>query len=111
ADPDEPYYPDDPINTTECGDGSNVSSVSRGYQYLSRLTGGLRFPLCRPSFNPICDAIAQGVVDTAEVPCQYDFPTVSGIINPSNISVAFKPGSGADRAFTKVTNEAARGSS
>ncbi len=111
ANADEPYYPDDPINTTECGDGSNVEAVSRGYQYLSKLTGGLRFPLCRPSFNPIFDAIAQGVVDTAEVPCQYDFPTVSGIINPNNISVAFQPGTGADRSFTKVTNEAACGSS
>jgi hypothetical protein len=101
---DEPYQSDEPINTQECGDGSNVDAVSRGYQYLSKLTGGLRFPLCRPSFDPIFDAIAQGVIDTAEVPCQYDFPTVNGIINPNNIKMTFKPGAGADQSFAKVAN-------
>jgi hypothetical protein len=95
------YQPGEAVRGTKCG---SADSASTGWEELSKRTNGLRYPICNTSFNPVFDAIAQGVIDSAEVPCQYDFPTVNGIINPNNIKVTFKPGTGADQSFAKVAN-------
>src|SRR5690606_12528978 len=109
-----PWSPDAGIVTSECGTGSQADGFGTGYQTLSRLTGGLRYPICSQgnppttNFDPIFHAIAQGVIDTAAIPCEYDFPDVDGIINPANIKVRYTPnGGGSEVEFSRVTNEAA----
>lgn len=110
------WDPADAIVTSECGTGSQASGFGTGYQALSRLTGGLRYPICaqgappETNFNPIFNEIAQGVIETAAIPCEYDFPEVEGIINPDNITVRYAPTGGGDEIqFNRVTNEAACG--
>ena len=46
-DPTEPYSPDEPVQEELCaGEHSSVLNSGEVYQELSRITGGLRFPLC-----------------------------------------------------------------
>src|SRR5690606_19423315 len=42
--PTEPYDANDPFVTTKCGTGAVY--VGPGYQWLTKATGGLRFPIC-----------------------------------------------------------------
>jgi hypothetical protein len=78
------------------------------------LTGGLRYPICAQGnpavtdFSPIFSEIAQGVIETAAIPCEFDFPTVSGIINPANIRVNYTPSAGGTAVeFNRVTEAGA----
>jgi hypothetical protein len=107
ADDPTPLEPDDPVNNTVCdrpGGDSNDDGVRAGvgYQELSRMTGGLRYPSCfNDNFNDIFSAIAQGVIDSSVVPCQFEIPDVDGIINVQNITAVYQPGGGGTpRTFT-----------
>lgn len=71
--------PSAPILTgdaNECTDnGNTVSSPGEDHQALARLTGGLRYSSCRTdNYDPIFTAIAQAVVEGAQLPCEYDVP-------------------------------------
>ncbi len=104
---DHPWQPGDDVVGSNCSPGSEGRGT--GYQQLSRLTGGLRYPICvvdgGGDFNPIFDEIAQGVIETAALPCEYDFPDVDGLINPDNIKVNYTPNGGGDAVeFNRVTN-------
>jgi hypothetical protein len=58
------------LTTTTCGTGSEGPGT--GYQALSKLTGGLRYPICQNStFDSIFNAIATEVVTTASASCDY----------------------------------------
>jgi hypothetical protein len=113
-----PLTPSDPVETRCCrGDGGvqttcqgttgqrlqDSSEPGLGYQYLSILTGGLRYPSCYNSnFNDIFDKIAEGVVEQAQASCEYDVPEPShGIVDFSQTRVSYKPGSGASVPLTR----------
>jgi hypothetical protein len=66
------HAPDAPLVGDRCGD--EVMSEALGYQALSRLTGGLRYPSCSPSFTTIFNEIAKGVIEGAQLPCHYELP-------------------------------------
>lgn len=82
---DAPYEPTEPAatkaNTDMCSSGANPG---RGYDALSRLTGGLRFPVCAADeaagmnntagFTAIFKRIAQGVVEGTKVACDFAMP-------------------------------------
>jgi hypothetical protein len=108
------WEPEAAIQTSECGTGDQAAGYGTGYQALSRLTGGLRYPICaqgdpaETNFNPIFNEIALGVIETAAIPCEFDFPEVDGIINPANIKVRYTPSGGGDEIeFNRVTDEGA----
>lgn len=106
----DPWAPTDAMVGSTCDSGPPGRGA--GYQALSRLTGGLRYPICAVDgggdFDPIFDEIAQGVIESAAIPCEYDFPTVDGIINPDNIVVNYTPsGGGSEVTFNRVTDMAA----
>ncbi|MBI4705297.1 MAG: hypothetical protein HY744_29680 [Deltaproteobacteria bacterium] len=68
-----------------------------GYQWLSKMTGGLRFPLCDPShFDVVFDEIAQGVIEGALVPCQLNYPQPAGgkKVVRASIKIEYAPGDG-----------------
>ena len=103
----EPWLPTDPVTTAEC---STAADPGTGYQALSNLTGGLKFPVCEGAgFDSVFEAIAQGVVQGAAVPCEFGIPTIdAGVIDPDQVKVEYTPGNG-DPAITydPVANEAA----
>jgi hypothetical protein len=96
----------DPINggqTTNTGEGAGI-----GYQYLSTLTGALRFPSCfTDQYSQIFNDVAQGVADVATVPCEFDIDldAINGIINPNNVTITYTPGSGNTEQFSRVSSD------
>jgi hypothetical protein len=66
------YVPGDPVVTGHCSSAVNPGT---GYQVLSQLTGGLRFPICQfASFDVVFQAIAKGVIAGAKVACEFQVP-------------------------------------
>jgi hypothetical protein len=113
-----PLTPSDPVETRCCrGDGGvqttcqgttgarlqDSAEPGLGYQYLSILTGGLRYPSCYNSnFNDIFNKIAEGVIEQAQASCEYDVPTPShGIVDFVQTRVSYQPGSGASVPLTR----------
>ncbi|HSU41251.1 MAG TPA: hypothetical protein VLJ38_16860 [Polyangiaceae bacterium] len=122
-----PLTPNDPVETRCCrGNGTAQSACpgttqapaedsaepGLGYQYLSILTGGLRYPSCYNSnFNDIFNKIAEGVVEQAQVSCEYDVPKPShGIVDFNQTRVAYQPGSGASVPLARHPSAADCGS-
>ncbi|MSP23786.1 MAG: hypothetical protein EXR75_01200 [Myxococcales bacterium] len=67
------FGPFDPVTTDKCLPGAVNSGIA--YQWLSKGTGGLRFPLCNAAgYSAIFNDIAAGVVEGAAVPCEIAFP-------------------------------------
>jgi hypothetical protein len=73
------------------GDGADPG---QGYQYLSIMTGGLRYPSCyNNNFDAIFNAIAQGVIEGSRASCEYDIPTnTNGIIDLNQTVVRYRAG-------------------
>lgn len=94
ASADHSYPPTDPIVTGSCPTGQNPGM---GYQALSQLTGGLRFPVCEGSgFDAVFQEIAQGVIEGAKVACEFPIPDPpSGKeLDLATITVEYTPGGG-----------------
>jgi hypothetical protein len=88
------------------GDGAGPG---QGYQYLSIMTGGLRYPSCYNSnFDAIFNAIAQGVIDRAGLSCEYAVPpNPNGIIDPDQTKISYVPTSGSPVALERRASDAA----
>ena len=90
-----PWLPVDPINVDECrANDNNVETAGTGYQALSVLTGGLRYPICENgNFDAIFRAIAQGIVQGAELSCEYDIPAPPDgqVLDPNRVNLLFQP--------------------
>jgi hypothetical protein len=95
------WAPTDPIQTTKCASAYNTGV---GYQELSQLTGGLRFPVCETSsYDVVFQAVAAGVVDGAKAQCEYAVPELPIGKELAQIYVEYTPGNGgAVQKFTKV---------
>ncbi|MBK9071399.1 MAG: hypothetical protein IPL79_10410 [Myxococcales bacterium] len=101
------YAPTEAVATSACSTAVNAGSV---YQELSRLTGGLRFPLCQTnSYDVVFNAVAQDVIDSVSLPCSFAIPEpATGTIDPDRIIVNYTPGNGGDPiSLTRVIDEAA----
>lgn len=122
-----PLTPSDPVETRCCkGDGTaqatcqgttgpNLQDSSEpgiGYQALSILTGGLRYPSCYNSnFNDIFNKIAEGVIEGAKASCEYDVPKPThGIVDFDQTRVSYKPGSGVSVPLDRHQSDADCGS-
>jgi hypothetical protein len=91
--------------------GKCTTAVNPGatQQALSRLTGGLRFPVCDPAkYDTVFKTVAQGVVLGAQISCEFDVPQPPPGYNISNrIYVEYTPGSaGAAELFRQVGSSA-----
>ena len=106
----DPWEAFDGVTSEKCTPGS--VSPCTAYQWLSKGTGGLRFPLCDPTgYNAVFNDIAAGVVSGASVPCEFELPDPppGQMLDLDTISLIYKPGMGAKEDFFKVDNEAACG--
>jgi hypothetical protein len=103
-----------PQGTCQGTTGANLNNSANpgvGYQELSIMTGGLRYPSCyTANFNGIFNKIAEGVIDQASASCQYDVPKPShGIVDINQAQISYKPGSGASVPLTRRSSDTACG--
>jgi hypothetical protein len=96
--PTEAYLPEEPLVAEECtGNEGDVTSVGTTYQELSRLTGGLRFPLCQfDAYDVVFQRIAEDVVQTSTIACDFAIPSdpAGANLDLENIAVSYTPGNG-----------------
>jgi hypothetical protein len=72
----EPYQASEPVQAATCVKaGLPLRSAGETYQELSRLTGGLRFPICLSSFyDVVFREIAGKVIAQSNIACDFPVP-------------------------------------
>lgn len=93
ANPLEPYEPGEPIIGAVKSEACS-SAVQPGwtYQWLSKETGGLRFPVCQfSSYDAVFQAIATNVIDEVNPACSYEVVTPPGV-DLRSLDVTYHPG-------------------
>ena len=100
----------EPVTTQECipngSDGTPVDPGT-GYQALSILTEGYRYPTCALDYTEIFKLMAQGVIEGAVAPCEFELPKPpeGETLDPSTIEIVYKPGDGGpDVTFLQVAS-------
>jgi hypothetical protein len=92
----EPYLAADPVQSEECeGDVVNAGPT---YQELSRLTGGMRFPLCQFSgYDAVFQRIANDVLLTTTGACDFAIPEPpeGRMLDLDKVAVSYQPIGGA----------------
>jgi hypothetical protein len=86
---------DSPMQMGRCEVGSEGPGT--GYQALSRLTGGLRYPSCdSQDFDAIFNTIADGIIAGAELDCTWAIPEAPAgqRLDPQRVNVRYTPGQG-----------------
>ena len=88
----KPHPPDAPIVTEKCG--ADAIAPATGYQALSKLTGGLRYPTCGHDYTTIFKAMAKDVIDSSILACDYAMPPspAEGKIDPATAVVRYTSG-------------------
>jgi hypothetical protein len=104
ANPAEAYQPTEGLVNSKC-----PSAVNPGlrYQELSRSTNGLRFQMCEPSlYGTVFQAVAQGVVASAQVACDFAVPSPpAGFTLANRIYVTYTPSNGGPATeFLQIPN-------
>ena len=61
-----------PITSETCGVGAE--NPGSGYQALSLLTGGYRYPSCASDFTEMFQLMSQRVISGSKIPCAFDIP-------------------------------------
>lgn len=125
ANPPSPLAPTEPVETKCCQNNSttsrtcpNTSSDTAGgiryglaYQELSRMSGGLRYPICfNSNFDDVFNAIAEDVVEVSKVSCDFALQNVeSADINTATVRFQ-KASSSSSTELTRASSLAACGS-
>ena len=103
-----PYPPEAPMVLNQCPTGV---APGTGYQGLSIMTGGIRFPVCKhESYNFIFQAIANTVISGTKLTCEFSVPEPppGETIDLDTVVVEFTPGGGGPkRYFDQVAGPAA----
>ena len=92
--PTTPYNSADPVIEDEC-----PSAIDPGqtYQWLSKGTGGYRYPVCQHAdYGPIFEQIANDVLVTTAIPCMIDLPDepMGESFDLTAVEVGFTPAAG-----------------
>jgi hypothetical protein len=101
---DLPWPADAPIVSTDCV-GFSGKEPGEPMQQVSKLTGGLRFPLCQyASFDALFETVATGVIETTPVACELAIPPAEdgGMIDPDTLEVEYTGGGGQLHVFHQV---------
>jgi hypothetical protein len=91
----DPYSASDPIETRECT--GRVFNAGATYQELSRLTDGLRFPICEfDGYDSVFRSIATDVVLGSRSVCNFEIPSAPAgrELDLDKIAVSYEPGAG-----------------
>ncbi len=110
SNPLEPYLPNEPAVSGSC---STAPAPGTGYQWLSKGTNVLRFPVCSyQSYDSVFQDIAAGVVEGTQVPCEIVIPDEppGDEYDLSKATVLYTPGgTTVPEEFTQVPSLAACG--
>lgn len=90
------YAPGDALVTGVC---DTAEASGTGYQVLSQMTGGLRFPICEyEHFDVVFQEIAKGVIEGAKVDCEFAMPEPpeGETLDLATVVIAYTPGSGGE---------------
>lgn len=105
--PTEAYLPDEPIQTGICGE---VEAPGVQYQELSKMTGGLRFPLCRAdAYDTVFRSIASDVITRSEVACDFPVPPppIGETLDLTKVAVSYRPSADAlEQTYGQALNVA-----
>lgn len=73
---DAAYRPEEPLVFDRCTNANRLaSSAGPTYQTLSRLTGGLRYPICHlDNYDAIFESIAADSIDRSGLGCRFPAP-------------------------------------
>jgi hypothetical protein len=112
AAPAEAYAPSEPVELRQCtGNRNSVFNAGPVYQDLSRLTGGLRFPICQfDAYDVVFRSIAAAVVSTTRIACGFAVPSPGAgtSVDLDKVAVSYAPGGGGPvQVFGQVTDAAA----
>ena len=101
--PGQSYDEFEPVVTSECG---SAIGPGTGYQWLSRGTGALRFPVCdTPSIDGMMQQVVADLVDGSSHPCLYQLPEPpqGQYYDFNRINLNYAPGdSGPTQSLTRV---------
>lgn len=78
-----------------------------GYQQLSVMTGGLRYPICEyNTYDAVFQAIADSVISGAKLSCNFDVPEppVGQSIDLKTVQVEFTPSNGGSKLIFEQVN-------
>ncbi|MCA9601892.1 MAG: hypothetical protein R3A78_11685 [Polyangiales bacterium] len=102
-----PVPPSEASTTDVCTPDAQQSGT--GYQALSMLTGGYRFPSCGLAYSPIFSLMAQGVIEVAQVGCDFAVPDPPDgeHLDLSTVQVKYSSGDTLIGKYNQVANEAA----
>lgn len=90
------YLANEPLQEDTCT--GDVTSAGVTYQELSRMTGGLRFPLCQfDAYDVVFRRIAEDVVQTSTLACDFPIPAApaNSALDLNNVAIQYTPGTGA----------------
>ena len=101
-----PWKPTDSIKTSKCSSSSS-DGPGTGYQALSILTGGLRYPTCNyTDFNAVFNAIATEVIGQSKASCDFALPPSDGKYDPLAATVNYSSTAGNKESVTALTKVA-----
>jgi hypothetical protein len=107
----EPYAADEPVQEDECeANGGDVNNAGEAYQELSRLTGGLRFPICRfDAYDQVFQRLASEIARASQSPCDVALPgdLATDTIDPNAASLRFTAEGGAPVTLRGVSDASA----
>jgi hypothetical protein len=98
----EPWPADEPIQTGTCGGESEGPGT--GFQGLSVLTGGLRYPSCNnENFDAVFRALAETVI-LGSFTCEWEIPDVEDF-SVDAVNVRWSDSSGVPQVIVNVEGE------
>lgn len=102
-----PVPPTEPSTSQVCT--PSAVSPGTGYQELSILTGGYRFPTCGLDYTDIFALMAQGVIDGAQVACEFEIPEPppGEELDLDTVEVVYSSNDVEVDTYTKVTDATA----
>lgn len=102
-----PVPPAEAPTVSECSPGAQNSGT--GYQALSILTGGYRFPSCGTDYSDIFELMAEGVIKGSEVACEFDIPDppMGETLDLETVQVKYSSGDTLVGKYNQVASEAA----
>ncbi len=101
----DPWLPGDGIQTTRCGGSSRGPGT--GYQALSTLTGGHRYPICdTANYETILGSIADEAILSSHDSCDFALPSASSY-DLSNVTVAYTTSADVHVSLSEVTGSSA----
>ncbi len=96
--------PEEPLLSDKCSTAEN-SGIS--HQVLSRLTGGLRFSVCRSdNYDALFHALANDAIASARLPCRFELPTPpqGATFDPGLVNVEFERAGKRAQVFPRATD-------